>query len=202
MELNEALTQLTEIRSHLARTEVFRGFRSVTVACSAVTALAAGLFQAVVIPAAAGDAQQFLLVWISAATISILLAGVAIVCRASKASTGLERETTLRAVEQFAPCLLAGAIVTASLYYGNRESCWLLPGLWPILFSLGVFACYRSIDPSMFLVGGFYLLTGMGILLAVPHDTTFSPWIMAGTFGIGQALAASLLYCRLERRHG
>ena len=46
MELREALTQITEIRLQLARTEVFRGYRAMPVAFSGVVALAAGLIQA------------------------------------------------------------------------------------------------------------------------------------------------------------
>ena len=36
MELREALTQITEIRQQLARTEVFRGYRAMPVAFSGV----------------------------------------------------------------------------------------------------------------------------------------------------------------------
>ena len=46
MELREALTQITEIRLQMARTEVFRGYRAMPAAFSGVVALAAGLIQA------------------------------------------------------------------------------------------------------------------------------------------------------------
>ena len=49
MELREALTQITEIRLQLARTEVFRGYRAMPVAFSGVVALLAALIQAVTI---------------------------------------------------------------------------------------------------------------------------------------------------------
>jgi len=77
----------------------------------------------------------------------------------------------------------------------------LLPALWSIVFSLGVFACYRSIDSSIFLVAAYYLLAGMAILVLAPHERAFSPWVMAGTFATGQLLTAALLYWRLERNH-
>ncbi len=49
MELREALTQITEIRLQLARTEVFRGYRAMPVAFSGGVAMLAALIQAVTI---------------------------------------------------------------------------------------------------------------------------------------------------------
>ena len=50
MELREALTQITEIRLQLARTEVFRGYRAMPVAFSGLLALTTAGFQAVWLP--------------------------------------------------------------------------------------------------------------------------------------------------------
>ncbi len=47
MELHEALTQITEIRSQLARTEVFRGYRAMPVAFSGCVAILGAVIQAV-----------------------------------------------------------------------------------------------------------------------------------------------------------
>ena len=46
MELRDALTQITEIRLQLARTEVFRGYRAMPVAFSGGVAVLAALIQA------------------------------------------------------------------------------------------------------------------------------------------------------------
>ncbi len=55
MELRDALTQITEIRLQLARTEVFRGYRAMPVAFSGGVALLAAVIQTATIadPAAA-----------------------------------------------------------------------------------------------------------------------------------------------------
>ena len=47
MELRQALAQVSEIREHLARTEVFRGYRSLTVGFSGLVGLTAAAVQAV-----------------------------------------------------------------------------------------------------------------------------------------------------------
>ncbi len=49
MELRDALTQITEIRLQLARTEVFRGYRAMPVAFSGGVAVLAALIQAATI---------------------------------------------------------------------------------------------------------------------------------------------------------
>ena len=45
MELRDALTQISEIRHQMARTEVFRGYRALPVAFSGVLAVLAALAQ-------------------------------------------------------------------------------------------------------------------------------------------------------------
>jgi C4-dicarboxylate transporter len=44
MELHEALSQISEIRQQMARSEVFRGYRSMTVGFSGVLGLLAAVF--------------------------------------------------------------------------------------------------------------------------------------------------------------
>ncbi len=75
----------------------------------------------------------------------------------------------------------------------------MLPGLWAVLFSLGVFASCRLLPKPTFWVGVFYLLAGCVGLIFGPGDLALSPWLMGGTFGTGQLLTACILYWTLER---
>jgi hypothetical protein len=53
-----------------------------------------------------------------------------------------------------------------------------------------------------FWVAVFYLGAGLTVL-AIPHgDAALSPWMMGVPFGVGQLLAAAVLYRTLERDHG
>ena len=74
--------------------------------------------------------------------------------------------------------------------------------LWSILFSLGVFASCRLLPRPVVGVAVYYLLSGALCLIFFREDLALSPWVMAVTFGIGQLLAATILYVTLERRHG
>ena len=109
------------------------------------------------------------------------------------------REVTRLALEQFAPCLLAGGLVTFVIARTRPESLSLLPGIWQILFSLGVFASYRLLPRATGAVGVFYL--GTGLVCLSLGDSALSPWAMAVPFGLGQCLSAAILYWNLERGH-
>ena len=77
----------------------------------------------------------------------------------------------------------------------------MLPGLWAILFSLGVFASFRLLPRPTYWVGVYYLMAGACCLAWAQGEAAFSPWAMGLTFGIGQFLAAAILYWNLERDH-
>ena len=67
MELRQALTQITEIRLQMARTEVFRGYRAVPAAFSGALALAAATIQALVIAEPLQHKGAYLSLWIGSA---------------------------------------------------------------------------------------------------------------------------------------
>ena len=64
------------------------------------------------------------------------------------------------------PCLVAGALLTFAIARTAPESAWILPGIWQVLYSLGIFASYRLLPRATFGVALFYLLTGL-VCLAV-----------------------------------
>src|SRR5271154_4658229 len=127
MELREALTQITEIRLQLARTEVFRGYRAMPVAFSGGVAVLAAVIQTVTIPDPAEEIGPYLGLWIGAAVVSALAAGLEMMIRARNSASTMTRELTRLAIEQFCPCLIGGALVTVVLLRSARESLWMLP---------------------------------------------------------------------------
>jgi hypothetical protein len=201
MELREALTQITEIRLQLARTEVFRGYRAMPVAFSGLVALLAGLLQAATIADPVTRVGAYLSLWIGAAVVSGLAAGLEMMVRARNASSPLTREMTWLALEQFCPSLVAGALLTIVVVRAAPESLWMLPGLWQIVFSLGIFASCRLLPRPTSWVAVFYLAAGLAVLALARGDAALSPWAMALPFGAGQMLAAAVLYSTLERDH-
>jgi hypothetical protein len=199
MELRQALAQVSEIREQLARTEVFRGYRSLTVAFSGCVGLTAAAIQAVWLPQPSENLGVFLALWIGAAVINVAVVGAEMWNRARLARTELARRTTLFAVEQFLPSLVAGGLLTFVIANSARESAWMLPGLWAVLFSLGIFASCRLLPRPVFIVGAWYLAAGVIGLTYGQGDAALSPWMMGISFGGGQLLAAIVLHLTLER---
>jgi hypothetical protein len=197
MDLHEALSQISEIRHQMARTEVFRGYKAMPVALSGMLALLAAVVQRALIPDPNRQLGAYLGLWIGAAIVSALASGLGIVARRRYASSTWSREATRLAIEQFAPCLLAGGMMTAVLTNSRPDSLSMLPGLWQLFFGLGVFASCRLLPRATWSVAAFYLASGL-ICLSL-GDQALSPWAMGLPFGIGQLLAAAILYWNLER---
>ena len=199
MELQEALSRIDTIRNQIAQTETFRGYRSATVGFSSALAFAAATLQTVWIPKPANHVTSYLTLWIGVAVISVLITGTEMVIRGCRSSSSLHVRLTWMAVLQFLPCVVAGALVTYVMLLFANETAWMLPGLWAILFSLGMFASCRLLPQPIVWVGAYYLAAGVVCLACGRGDAAFSPWSMAGTFGIGQLLTAIILYRTLER---
>jgi hypothetical protein len=108
---------------------------------------------------------------------------------------------TRMAVEQFLPCLVVGALITVAIAVVAPETAWMLPGLWALVFGLGVFASARLFPRPVVWVAAYYLLAGTACLASGKRFETLSPWMMAATFGVGQLLAAAIVYRCVERKH-
>ena len=199
MELREALTQIAEIRTRIAETERFRGYRAVPVAASGVAAAVAGFVQSRLKVDPVLNLGDYLTIWVSTAAIAALIAGSGIWLRFHSGVDRLAREMTWLAVGQFAPCLGAGALVTIAIVRHAPEHAALLPGLWQVFFSLGVFASCRLLPKAIALIGVFYLIAGVYNLMQSHDDSAFTPWAMAIPFGLGQFGTGALLYWKLER---
>jgi hypothetical protein len=192
-DLNQALTEIAAIRSQIVRTAEFRGYGPVTVAITGLVAIAAAELQARLLPAAAHEAATYLTLWIATAAISTTLIAFEMVLRSRTIHSGLAQEMILHAVEQLVPSGVAGILVTVVLLRVAPDSIWILPGLWQILFSLGVFASARFLPRTIFAVAAWYLVAGLICLSWAAGDRALSPWMMGLPFGIGQLLAAAIL---------
>jgi hypothetical protein len=199
MELRQALAHVSEIREHLARTQVFRGYRSVTVAFSGLVGLAAAAAQAFWLPQPTERLGAYLALWFGAAAINLVVVGVEVWSQARMDRLALTRRTTIFAVEQFLPSLVVGGLLTAVIVQRAIESVWMLPGLWALLFSLGIFASCRLLPRAVLIAGAWYLVGGVLALAWGQGEYALSPWIMGTTFGIGQLLTAVILHITLER---
>jgi len=201
MELDEALRQIADIRRQMARADTFRGYRSLTVALSGVAGLAAAVVQPCVTALPQSEPGRYLGLWVGVAAASLGVAGAELGWRARRGGSRLVLEHTLFAVEQFLPCVVVGALLTLCVFCAAPGVLWMLPGLWAMVYALGIFASWRLLPRPVFWVGAYYTLCGCGCLLWGRGEHALSPWLMGVTFGGGQLLGAAVLYWTLERPH-
>jgi len=191
-DLQRALAEIRAIRGQLALGTEFRGYGPATLALTGALALSAATLQPRLVATPQRDLPAYLALWVGTAALSLGLILVETVLRARRVHSGLAMEMVRAAFEQFLPAIVGGGLLTLALAGCAPRSAWLLPGLWQIIFSLGVFASCRFLPRQLFGVGIWYLATGLGsIVRGEPH--AFSPWAMGVPFGIGQLLVALVL---------
>jgi hypothetical protein len=199
--LDKALADITAIRSQMARGAEFRGYGPVTLATTGVLAFLAAGLQSLLLPEPAADVFAYLALWVVTAAISAVLVGIEMVARTRRIHDGLADEMIHAATEQFIPAGVAGALLSFVLFRYAPQSLWMLPGLWQILLSLGLFAACRSLPRPMFAAAVWYLFAGMMSLALANGADAFSPWTMALPFGIGQFLVAAVVHFCVGESH-
>lgn len=191
--LDKALAEITAIRGQMARASQFRGYGPATFAITGTLAALCAVGQAIWLKHPAQDLARYLTLWIAAAAISMLMVGVEMITRSRRFHSELADDMIRAAIEQFLPVGVAGALLTAVLVWTSPTSVWMLPGLWQIVFAMGVFASGRFLPRAMLLVGGWYLATGTACLGLARGLHALSPWAMGAPFCLGQLAMAAML---------
>ena len=197
-DLNKALGDIGSIRRQVARSTEFRGYGPATLAATSGIAILAAGVQAVWLPDPANRIRVYLAIWISTAMISAALIAVQTVTRSHRVHSGMADEMIRMAVEQFLPAAGAGALLTIVLVRSVPAALWMLPGLWQITFSLGVFSSCRFLPRPMAAAGAWYLLTGL-TCIALADDRALSPLAMGVSYGVGQLLVAGILLLTAQK---
>ena len=192
-ELQEVLADINAIRVQVARGTQFRGYGPKSIAASGLLAIAVATAQSSFISASETSVATFLSLWVATAVIAVALAAAETFSRTQRFHPGFSRVMIQSAVEQFMPSLVVGLLLTVVLLRVAPDEAWMLPGLWEIAFSLGIFASGRFLPRPMFAVGLWYLVCGLMCLDIESGPRTLSPWGMGIPFGAGQLLVAAVL---------
>ncbi len=192
-ELDRALGDISSIRKQVARSTEFRGYGPATLAATGGIAILAAGNQALWVPDPLSHRAAYLAIWISTAILSMALIGVQMVTRTHRVHSGMADEMIQMAVEQFLPAAGAGALMTVVLVGAVPSALWMLPGLWQVIFSLGVFSSCRFLPRPMVAAGVWYLLTGL-TCITLADSRALSPWAMGIPYGAGQLMVAGILF--------
>jgi hypothetical protein len=199
-DLHKALGDISSIRRQMARSTEFRGYGPATLAATAGFAVLAAAAQALWVPAPANRVGTYLSIWIWTALVSAALIAVQMHTRSRRMHSGLADEMIRMAVEQFLPSAVAGALLTVVLVRFAPHAQWMIPGLWQMVFSLGVFSSCRFLPRPMVAAGVWYLLTGLACI-SLGDARAFSPWAMGIAYGVGQLMVAGILFFSAKGDH-
>jgi hypothetical protein len=196
-DLDRALAEIKRIRYQVARDTQFRGYGPASISATGVLAIlvAAGQSHWMRNPT---DFYAFAAVWVATAFVSVAMVIAQMTIRARRVHCGFAVEMIQSAVEQFLPALVVGLLLTAVVLRSAPKEAWMLPGLWQVLFSLGVFASCRFLPRLTFLVGVWYLMAGLASLVWQSESPSLLPWTMGIAFGVGQLLVAAVLHYGFE----
>jgi hypothetical protein len=191
-ELDKALADIVEIKSRLAQSSEFLGLGPAALAASGVLAFAVAFAQSLWSPA--NQPIPYFTAWVATAITASALIGAEMLRRADRHHAGLADQMIREAVLNFVPAGAIGAGLLAFFALYAPDQVWMIPGLWLLLVSLGIFAAARSLPRALGLAGAWYLLSGFAVLLLAARDHTLSPWAMGLPFTVGQLLVAYIVH--------
>jgi hypothetical protein len=192
-DLHKALGDISSIRRQMADSTQFRGYGPATLAATGLFAFLAASSQSMWLTDPVNHIPAYLGIWISTAVLSAALTGVQMYTRTRRIHSGLSDEMIRMAVEQFLPAVGAGVLVTIALVRFVPAVVWMLPGLWQVIFSLGIFSSCRFLPRPMIAAGAWYLLTGL-VCISFGDSRALAPWTMGFAYGAGQLLVAGILF--------
>ena len=180
--VEDALKQVADIHAQVARSSFFRGYRAEIAVGQAGLALVTTSLEAYCW--ASIDAQTHALIWLVVAAVCALASLVDLALR----WPSLPRPSARIATSQLLPALAVGVAI-APLLWGQAE---LLPGIWTMLFGVGLLSSAPYLPGQIRFLGLFYVTAGAVMAHAAGAGLS-SPWPMGLTYGAGQLVAAAIL---------
>lgn len=197
MEISKAVNQISEIHKHLAKSEIFYGYKPKTLLIVGIIAFLIAAIQTWwIIPV---SNIIFLVQWLVTGTIIAIIIGGNIIYNYLKSGSNFEIHQMSKVFLQFVPNMIAGFIITGVMLLLESSAIVFLPGIWAILFSLGIFSMRPYLPRMVGYVALFYLIAGAVLLYIVRYNLSFSPWGMGLTFGTGHIFASLILRLNIKR---
>ncbi len=185
---DRAMENLRFIRETMERAGAFTavpGWGGVLMGASAVGAAAIAVRQP--------TPGRWLSVWLVEAVLAVAIALAGMAVKARRAGTRLLSASGRKFVLSFLPPVLAGAVLTLALYRSGEAT--LLPGLWLLLYGVGVVTAGTYSVRVVPILGGCLIALGAAALFSPP---TWGDAYLAAGFG-GLQIGFGFW---IARRHG
>lgn len=192
-ELDKALAEISHIRRQMAAGTMFCGFGPAVMAASGILGLGAAAVHAGLLGAESLQPQPFVMYWAAIAIFAGAIIAFEMYARTHRTHGGLADEMLFAAAEHFIPVGAVGAVLALLVVRVAPDAAWMLPGLWSLLISLGLFAAVRFLPRVVVFAAAWYFVAGLVVLIMGAEQRTLSPWFMGVPFGVGQLLLAGIL---------
>jgi len=123
--------------------------------------------------------REWLVIWLVASVVALLIGGWAMAVKARRAGTTVFSYSGRRFVLSFLPPLAVGALLTAALGRGGMHPA--LPGTWLLLYGTGVVTGGAYSVRAVPIMGICFMLLGTVALFGPP---AWGNALMAGGFGV------------------
>jgi len=207
MNLHRALSEISEIKAQLDRTQSHRGFRSLATLLSAFVVVSMAIF---------------LNRWATDVSVSHFINAWALVAAGSVAFAATEMKVHSNLARQLLPSLVVGAAMTFVLS-GNQWPLFsevnpsltesvhaesvaskhhLLPAVWSMVYGLGLVACVQHLPDAARWVAAWFIVGGIACVIVEQHSMDRLNLQMAVLFGGGQIFLGAILFWNMERHRG
>ena len=197
MDVTRALDQIAEIHGQIAKGEVYRGYRSLPIAASGLIGIVAAWLQPFAL--GSGDPVGFVLYWTAIAAAAGFVGSSEIIYNYVVHERESDRRHTRRVIAQFLPSVVGAVAITVCFTHLSATLVPLLPGLWAFCFGIGTFASRPYLPKASGWIALCYYAAGFALLWIARGPEPLTGWWVGGIFGVGQLLAATVLWWNLER---
>jgi hypothetical protein len=194
MDLQQALSDLAEVRDRLAHVQRFEGYSGPAAFVSGAVALVAGYVQFKLAPLPATPQAQhvYVTIWMSCLAVALALNYGAVVAWMLKHRGPGAQSQFRTAARSIAPSVVLGGALTVALL--DHAAYALLPGTWFALYALGLFASRGAIPPATLPV--IFAFSALALVFLVTRFSAYSLawWVMPLGFGLGQIAIGTLIW--------
>lgn len=183
-----AMDDLKFIRETMEAAATFTAVSGWGTVCIGATALVATALSALT-----DSVTRWVFIWLCEAALSVGISVYAMARKARAARIPLWSEPARKMVFSFAPPLAVGALLTLVCY--ERGLFVLLPGIWMLLYGVGVIAAGTFSVRIVPVMGAAFMLAGTLTMFA---PLPWARFLMAAAFGGLHLLFGALI----ARRHG
>lgn len=138
-------------------------------------------------------ARAWLIIWLAAALVAFAIGALAVYGKAQRAGTPILAQFGRKFLLTLSPPLLAGAVVSAAIYAAGLGR--LLPGIWLLLYGVGVLSAGSFSVSVVPVMGMCFMLFGAGALFC---PAAWANALMATGFGGLHILFGTII----ARRYG